>query len=69
MLPSYTQVIKANGFINISVHGDSKRKEYGSFDGDAVYEFGIGCLQIDGVSLTDTTRHNQGAIFLTWDNG
>ena len=44
VLPSYAQLLKANGFINISVHGDAKRKDSGSFDGDAVSEFGIGCL-------------------------
>ena len=25
-LPSYAQLLKDNGFINISVHGDTKRK-------------------------------------------
>ena len=26
VLPYYYQILKANGFINISVHGDAKRK-------------------------------------------
>ena len=63
VLPSYAQLLKANGFINISVHEDSKRKESRHFDGDTVSEFGIGCLQIDDASLPNTTRHEQGAIF------
>ena len=58
VLPSNAQLLEANGFINISVHGDAKIKESGSFDRDAVSEFGIGCLQIDDVSLPDTTRHD-----------
>ena len=61
--PSYAHLLKANIFINISVHGDAKTKESGSFDGDAMSEFGIGCLQIDDASLPDTTRHDEGAIF------
>ena len=52
MIPSYTELLKANGFINISFHGDANREESGSFDGDAVSEFGIGCLYIDDTSLT-----------------
>ena len=63
VLPSYAQLLKANGFINISVHRDAKIKEYGSFDRNSVSGFGIGCLQIDDASLPDTTRHDQGAIF------
>ena len=63
VLPSYAQLLKPNKFINISFHGDAKRKESRSFDGDGVSEFGIGCLQIDDTSLLDTTRHDQGAIF------
>ena len=63
VLPFYSQILKANGFINISVHRDAKRKESGSFDGDAVPEFGIGCLHIDDASLPDTTRHDHGVIF------
>ena len=47
VLPYYDQLLKANGFINISVHGDVKRKDSRNFDGDAVSEFDIGCLQID----------------------
>ena len=62
-LPSYAQLIKANGFINISVHGDANREEFGSIDGDAVSEFGIRCLHSDDASLPGTTRHNQGATF------
>ena len=61
MLPSYAQIIKANGFVNIIVHGDANKEESRSFDRDAVSEFGIGCLQIDDVSLPGTTSHNQGA--------
>ena len=53
VLPSYSQLLKANGFINISVHGDAKRKESGSFDGDAMSEFGIRCLHIDDAYLLD----------------
>ena len=60
---SYAQLLKANGFINISVHGDAKRTESGSFDGDAVSELGIGCLHIDDTSLPGTTSHDQGEIF------
>ena len=63
VLTSYAQLLKANGFINISVHGDAKIKESRNFEGDAVSEFGIRCLQIDDTSLPDTTRHDQGAIF------
>ena len=63
MLPSYAQLLKSNGFINISVYGDAKRKESRNFDGDAVSEFGIGCLHIDDAYLPDTTRHDQGVIF------
>ena len=59
MMPSYSNPLKANGFINMSVHGDAKRKESGSFDGDVVSEFGIKCLQIDDAYLPDTTRHDQ----------
>ena len=59
VLPSYAHLIKANGFVNISVHGDANREESGSFDRDAVSEFGIGCLQIDEVSLPGTTSHDQ----------
>ena len=62
-LPSYAQLIKANGFINISVHGDANREESGSFDGDAVSEFGIGCLQIYDASLPGTTSQDQCANF------
>ena len=63
VLPSYAQLLKANGFINISVHGDAKRKESRSFDVDAVSEFGIGCLQIDDESLPVMTKYDQGANF------
>ena len=56
MLTSYAQLLKANGFINISVHG-------GSFDGDAVSEFGIKFLHIDDASLPGTISHDQGATF------
>ena len=59
VLPSYGQLLKANGFINISVHGGANSEESGSFDGDAVSEFGIGCLQIDDTSLPGTTSHDQ----------
>ena len=31
IIPSYAQILKTNGFINTSVHGDAKRKESGSF--------------------------------------
>ena len=62
-MPSYPQILKANGFINISVHGDAYRGESGSFDGDMVSEFGIRCLQIDDASLPGTTSHYQGANF------
>ena len=41
VLPSYGQLLKANGFINISVLGGANSEESGSFDGDAVSEFGI----------------------------
>ena len=41
VLPSYGQLLKANGFINISVHGGANSEESGSVDGDAVSEFGI----------------------------
>ena len=44
LLPSYAQLLKANGFINISVHEDSNREESRSFYVDAVSEFGIRCL-------------------------
>ena len=37
--------------------------ESGSFDGDAVSEFGIGCLHIDDASLPGTTSHDQGVTF------
>ena len=47
----------------MSVHEDSNIEEYGSFDGDAVFEFGIGCLQIDDTSIPGTTSHDQGATF------
>ena len=57
------QLIKANIFINISVHGDSNREESGSFDEDVVSEFGIGCLQIDDTSLPSTIIHNQCVTF------
>ena len=63
MLPSYAHVLKANGFINFSVHGNAKRKVSRKFDGYAVSGFGIDCLQIDDAYLPDTTRHDQGAIF------
>ena len=63
VLPSYTQLLKASGFIDINFHGDANREESGSFDGDAVSEFGIGCLQIDDASLPGTTSHDQGATF------
>ena len=63
MLPSYAHILKTNEFINISVHGGANREESGSFDGDEVSEFGIGCLQIDDASLPGTTIHDQGATF------
>ena len=63
VLPSYDQLLKANGFINISVHGGSNSEESGSFDGDAVSEFGIGCLHIDDVFLPGTTSHDRGVTF------
>ena len=63
VLPSYDQLLKANGFINFSVHGSDNREESGSFDGDAVSEFGIGCLQIDYTSLPVTTSHDQCVTF------
>ena len=63
VLSSYAQLLNSKGFINISFHGDSNREESGSFDGDTVSEFGIGCLQIDGASLPGTTSHDQGANF------
>ena len=63
VLPTYAQLLKANRFINISVHGDTKRKESWIFNGDAVSECGIRCLQIDDVSLPGTTRHDHGVIF------
>ena len=44
VLPYYAQLIKPNGFINISVHGGANSEEPGSFDGDVVSEFCIGCL-------------------------
>ena len=69
MLPSYTQLLTADGFINIIFCGDAKRKESGSFDGDAVSELGIGCLHIDDTSLPGTTSHDQGEILLTRENG
>ena len=62
-MPSYDQLFKANGFINISVNGGYKRKYSVSFDEVAVSEFGIRCLQIDDASLPGTTSHGQGAIF------
>ena len=63
MLTYYTHILKDNGFINSSVHGDAKRKESRNFDWDAVSEFGMGRLHIDEAYLPDTTRHSQGAIF------
>ena len=63
MLPSYAQLLKANGFINISVHGGANSEESRSFDGDAVSEFGIGCLQIYDTSLPSTTSHDQSVTF------
>ena len=63
VLSSYAQLLKANGFINISIHGGANSQESGSFDRDAVFEFGIGCLQIDDTSLPGTTSHNQGVMF------
>ena len=63
VLPSYNQLLKANGFINIIVHGGANREESRSFDGDAVSEFGIGCLHIDDASLPGTISHDQGATF------
>ena len=39
VLSSYAQLLKANRFINISVHGGAKRKESGSFGG-------MGCLNL-----------------------
>ena len=63
MLPSYVQLLKANGFTNISVHEDANREESGGVDGNAVPEFGIECLHIDDASLPGTTSHNQGATF------
>ena len=44
VMPSYSQILKSNGFINISVHGDDNTEESGSIDGDAVSKFGIRCL-------------------------
>ena len=63
MLSSYSQLLKANEFINISVHKDANIEESKSIEGDAVSEFGIGCLQIDDASLPCTTSHDQGATF------
>ena len=63
VLTSSAQILKANRFINISVHGGANSEEYRSFDGDAVSEFGIGCIQIDDTSLTGMTSHNQGVTF------
>ena len=63
VLPSYTQILKANGFIHVSAHGGANREESKSFDGDAVYEFGIGRLKIDDAFLPGTTSHEQGVIF------
>ena len=63
VLTSYAQILKANGFINISFHRDANREEFGSFGGDVVSEFGIGFLQIDDASLLGTTSHDQGAAF------
>ena len=64
MLPTYARLLNSNGFINISVHGYSKRKEYRKFDGYMVSKFGIRYLQIDDASVPDTTRHDQGEIFV-----
>ena len=58
VLPSYAQILKANGFVIISVHGDANREESGSFDRDVVSEFGIGCLKIDDASLPGTISHD-----------
>ena len=63
LLPYYAQLRKYNGCINISVHGDAKRKESRNFEGDTVSEFGIGFLKIDDASLPDTTRHDQWEFF------
>ena len=38
-------------------------EESGTFDGDAVSDFGIGCLHIDDLSLPSMISHDQGAIF------
>ena len=56
-------LLNTNGFVNSSVHGDANSEESGSFDRDAVSEFGIGCLQIDDASLPGTNSHNQGVTF------
>ena len=63
VLTSYAQILMANKFVNISVHGGANSEESGSFDGDAVSEFGIGCLQIDDAYLHSTTSHDQGVTF------
>ena len=44
VLPSYAQLLKANGFIKISLLGGANSEESRSFDGDAVSGFGIVCL-------------------------
>ena len=63
VLPSYAQLLKANRFININVHGGANSEESVSFDRDEVSEFGIGCLRIDDASLPGTTSHDQGVTF------
>ena len=63
LLPSYAHILKANRFINIIVQGSVNSEESRSFDGYAVSEFDILCLQIDDVSLTGMTSRDQGVTF------
>ena len=49
VLHSYAQLLKANGFINISVHGDANREESRSFDG-------IRCLNLASDAYTLMTH-------------
>ena len=63
VLPSYAQILKDNGFINIIFHGGAHSEESGRFDGDGVSEYGIGRLQIDGASLPGMNSHNQSVTF------